>query len=138
MSVLGLPVPGVFLYAIVAAAVLIYVPYGLVAYGRLQAGFEMGAPRACFDKLPDYAKRATWAHQNSFETFMVFTAAALMAYITNQTSSAAVWAAIVYIPARLLYSLCYVLNFPLGRSLMFGVGSTCTLILFVKSLMSVS
>jgi len=32
-----------------------------------------------FDKLPPYAQRATWAHQNSFEAFIMILAAALMA-----------------------------------------------------------
>jgi uncharacterized MAPEG superfamily protein len=64
-----------------------------------------GLPRAMFDKLPPYAQRATWAHQNSFETFMIFAAAALMAYVTGQDSKAAVTAAITFVVARLLYSV---------------------------------
>ena len=138
MAPFGLPALSVFLYAIVIAAVLIYVPYGVVAYARFQVGFDMGSPRASFDKLPDYGKRAVWAHQNSFEAFMIFAAAAMMAYVTNTTSSTALWAAIVYTPARLLYSLFYMLNIPLGRSLMYGVGSLCVLVLFATSLSAVS
>lgn len=138
MTVLGLSAPGIFLYAIVAAATLIYLPYGIVAYGRFRVGYDPGAPRACFDKLPDYAKRANWAHQNSFETFMVFTAAALMAYITNQTGPASAWAAIAYVISRFFYCLFYVVNVPLGRSLMFGIGSACVIILFTASLRSIA
>lgn len=66
------------LYSIAAAAVLIYLPFLVVAYGRAQVGYDRGAPRAMFDRLPDYAKRATWAHQNSFETFTIYAAAASM------------------------------------------------------------
>jgi uncharacterized MAPEG superfamily protein len=134
----GLSAPGIFLYTIVAAAALIYLPYGVVAYGRFKVGFDIGAPRACFDKLPDYAKRATWAHQNSFESFTVFAVAALAAFVTNQTDAGTVWAAIAYIPARFLYCLFYILNIPIGRSLMFGVGSLCILSLLVASLKAVS
>ncbi|NJK28581.1 MAG: MAPEG family protein, partial [Coleofasciculaceae cyanobacterium SM2_3_26] len=72
----------ILLDAIAAAAVTIYVPFLAVAYGRFQVGYDTAAPRALFDKLPPYAQRASWAHQNSFEAFIVFTPAALMAYIT--------------------------------------------------------
>jgi uncharacterized MAPEG superfamily protein len=125
------------LVCIAAAAVLIYVPYGVVVYGRFQVGMDIAAPRALFDKLPDYAKRATWAHQNSFETFTTFVAAALMAYVTGETSSMAGWVAIAFVISRFLFSLAYILNVPPLRSLMFGVGSFSTATLFVLSLLQV-
>lgn len=132
------PVSAILLDSIAAAAFLIYFPYFAVAYGRAQVGFDLAAPRALFDKLPPYAQRATWAHQNSFETFMVFAAAALMAYATGVQSEWAAIAAIAFCVARLFYSVFYIANVPLGRSLMFGVGSLSTLTLFVLSLLSVN
>jgi len=128
----------ILLYCIAAAAVLIYVPFLVVGYARMSVGYDTRAPRAMFDKLPAYAQRATWAHQNSFETFMIFAAAALMAYVTGQNSSLATGAAIAFVIARSLYSVFYILNIPVGRSLMFGIGSLSTTILFVLSLLSAS
>lgn len=113
----------IFLYSIAAAAVLIYLPFLVVGYARMRVGYDQSAPRAMFDKLPPYAQRATWAHQNSFEGFMIFAAAALMAYVTNVNSPIAVVAAIAFVAARLLYSIFYILNIPILRSLMFAVGS---------------
>jgi uncharacterized MAPEG superfamily protein len=118
-----LSVSAVLLYCIVAAAVLIYLPFLVVAYGRVRAGYDIAAPRALFDQLPAYAQRATWAHQNSFESFMLFAAAALMAVVTQVDAVWASYAAIAYVSARLLYSLFYILNLPVLRSLMFGIGS---------------
>ncbi|MFN5979037.1 MAG: MAPEG family protein, partial [Pseudanabaena sp.] len=66
----------ILLYGIAIAGGLIYLPYIVVAYGRVSVGIDMNAPRAMFDRLPDYAKRATWAHQNSFEVFALFATAA--------------------------------------------------------------
>lgn len=131
-----LPVSAILLYAIVAAAVLIYAPFLVVGYARAQVGYDVSAPRAMFDKLPPYAQRATWAHQNSFETFMVFAAAALMAYATGVDSDWAARAAIAFVAARLLYSVFYIANVPLGRSLMFGIGTLSTGTLFVLSLLA--
>ncbi|MHC5729384.1 MAG: MAPEG family protein [Nostoc sp.] len=123
----------IFLYSIAAAAVLIYVPFLLVAYARMRMGYEtFSTPRAMLDKLPPYAQRATWAHQNTFEAFMIFAAAALMAYITGVNSLTGIGSAIAFVVARLLYSIFYILNIPLLRSLMFGIGSiaSATLMFF--------
>ncbi len=137
MSLSQLPIPAIFLYSIVVAAILIYVPYLLVAFARVQIGYDLSAPRAMFDKLPPYAQRATWAHENSFEGFMVFAAAALMAYVTGVNSPLGRNAAIIFIIARLLYSIFYIANIPLLRSLMFGVASFSSGTLFYLSLMQI-
>ncbi|MEG4803289.1 MAPEG family protein [Microcoleus sp. ARI1-B5] len=136
--VLGLPVSVILLDCIAAAAALVYAPFLVVALARLQLGYDRAAPRAMFDRLPAYAQRATWAHQNSFETFMLFSAAALMAFVTGVDSEAAGWAAIAFPLARLLFSVFYILNIPLGRSLMFAISSSCTVSLFYFSLMAVN
>ncbi len=135
---LSLPVSAILLDCIVVAAVLIYAPFLVVAYGRMQVGYDVSRPRAMFEKLPPYAQRATWAHQNAFETFMLFAAAALMAYVTGQTSVLAAGAAIAFVVARSFYPVFYILNVPIGRSLMFGIGSLSTATLFILSLLSVN
>lgn len=137
MTLPQLPIstPAALLYGIVAAAALVYLPFLLVAYGRTQIGFQaLETPRALVDKLPIYAQRATWAHQNAFEALMLFTAAALMAYVTQVNSPSAAWAAIAFVIARTLYPVFYVLNFVPGRSLMFATGSFSIFTLFALSL----
>jgi uncharacterized MAPEG superfamily protein len=128
----------IFLYSIVAAAALIYAPFLVVGYARFSIGYDFSAPRTMFDKLPPYAQRATWAHQNSFETFMVFSVAAMMAYVTGVNSPWAVVAAIAFIVARLLYSIFYIVNIPILRSLMFAIGGLGSATLFILSLIQVS
>jgi uncharacterized MAPEG superfamily protein len=134
----NLSVPATLLYAIAAAAVLVYFPFLVVAFGRLQAGYDAAAPRAVFDKLPDFAKRATWAHQNSFESFSLFAAAALTAYVTQVSDPLAVQVVIAYVVARFLFSVFYILNVPALRSAMFAIGSTGIIILFGLSLKQVT
>ncbi|MCL1475873.1 MAPEG family protein [Argonema antarcticum] len=136
MTLSQLPVPTIFLYCIAIAAVLVYAPFVLVAYARLGLGKEaLAAPRAVFDRLPPSAQRATWAHQNAFEAFMLFAPAALMAYVTGVDRSLAVGAALAFLVARLLHSVFYIANIPLARSLMFGIGSLCTATLIIFSLL---
>jgi uncharacterized MAPEG superfamily protein len=137
MNFVNLSTSTILLGSIAAAAALVYFPYLLVAITRFQVGFDISAPRAAFDNLPDYGKRATWAHQNSWEAFMLYTAAALMAYATHQESSTVVNCAIGFTVARLLfYSIFYIIDFPIGRSLMFGVGSVAIFTLMSASITS--
>ncbi|MBD1903309.1 MAPEG family protein [Trichocoleus sp. DQ-A3] len=131
-----IPVPAILLDCIAAAAVLIYIPFLVVGYARVTVGYDTAAPRAMFDKLPPYGQRATWAHQNSFEAFMIFAAAALMAYVTGVDSPLAAIAAIAFVVARSLYSVFYILNVPIARSLMFGIGTLSSSTLFALSLLS--
>lgn len=131
-----IPVPAILLDCIAAAAVLIYIPFLVVGYARVTVGYDTAAPRAMFDKLPPYGQRATWAHQNSFEAFMIFAAAALMAYVTGVDSPLAAIAAIAFVVARSLYSVFYILNVPIARSLMFGIGTLSSGTLFALSLLS--
>ncbi|MGD1712108.1 MAPEG family protein [Hydrocoleum sp. CS-953] len=138
MSLLELPAPSILLDAIVIGAILVYAPFLVVAYGRVKVGYDLGAPRALFEKLPDYAKRATWAHQNSFETFLLFATASFMAYLTEQDSVLAIGAAVAFVIGRFFYSIFYILDVPIGRSLMFVISSSGTAILFILSLISVN
>lgn len=136
LPALPFPTPVILLYCVAIASVLIYLPFLLVAYGRLQVGPEaLATPRATVDKLPKFAQRANAAHQNAFETFITFAVAGLMGYVTGLESTSAAWAAIAFVVARTLYPVFYVANIPLARSLMFGVGTFSTATLFLQSLM---
>ena len=90
-----------------------------------------------FEQLPPYAQRATWAHQNSFEALTIYGLAALMAYATGVESDWAKIAAIAFLVARLLYSVFYIANIPLGRSMMFAIGSLAGWTLFALSILQV-
>lgn len=134
---MNLSVSAILLYAIPAAYILIYIPFMVVGYARLRIGYNTSAPRTMLDRLPDYAKRATWAHQNSFEAFMSFAAAAILAYVTGVNSNLAAIAAIAFVIARSLYPVFYILDIPPARSLMFGIGSLSILTLFILSILKI-
>jgi uncharacterized MAPEG superfamily protein len=134
---MNLSVNAILLYSILAAFILIYIPFMIVGYARLQIGYDTSAPREMFDRLPAYAKRASWAHQNAFETFMPFAAAAILAYVTGVNSSLAAGAAIAFVIARSLYPIFYISNIPIARSLVFGIGTLSTVTLFVLSILKI-
>lgn len=121
----------VILCSIVAAAALIYFPYLAVAAGRFQVGYEMSAPRGMFDKLPEYAQRATWAHQNSWESFALYAPAALIAFVANVPAEQVLGSAAIYLAARVSYSLFYILNVPILRSLSWAISIASIVSLYV-------
>ena len=138
---MNLSVSAVLIYSLVGAIVLAYAPYALSAYGRVivasksENKMEMfQKPRALFDTLPDFAKRAYWAHQNGFEALLVYAIAALSAVVTGVESQNAVYAAIAFLIARALYSVFYIANIAPLRSLMFGVANVCNIVLFSLSI----
>jgi len=82
---------------------------------------DYSAPRAMFDKLPAYAQRATWAHQNSFEVFSLFAASALMVLVSGKSSESTTVLILGFLAARLAFSFFYIINVPILRSLMWAV-----------------
>ena len=138
MSLLSLP--NVCLYSLPISAFVVYVPYIVVALARVKLAQSMEDPMKVFsrprfytDKLPNYAQRASWAHQNSFESFILYAPAAVMAYVTAQESTAALLAVIAYLIARPLFSVFYILNVAPLRSLMFGISSISIFSLYFMS-----
>jgi uncharacterized MAPEG superfamily protein len=113
----------ILISAIAIAAFLVYAPFFVVGLARAQAGFDTHAPRALFDQLPDWGKRATWAHQNAWEAFAIFTAAALMTAVVGVNSEIVLWLVGAHLLARSLFPVFYILDIPILRSMMFALGS---------------
>jgi len=127
--------PILYLYCIAVSAILLYVPgFVVAAYGRLQIGYDLHQPRTMIDHVPAYARRATWAHENSFEAFALFVPAALMAYVTGLGGPAATTAAILHPVARFLFQIFYIVDQPGLRGAMYLTALLCSATLIVLSL----
>lgn len=108
---------------------------------RSAANFEMkdmAAPRAMFDRYPSWGKRASWAHQNSFEAFSLHAPAAVLALIASLQTGAlpatAVVAAFAHPALRIAYIAAYVGNIPPVRGLCWATGLLCSGILYSEGL----
>lgn len=131
-------IQAVLLYSLAGGAILIYLPFMVVGWARWQIGYDYQAPRTMLEKLPPYAKRATWAHHNAFESFIFYAPAAIMAYVTQVDSQLAFWAALAYMLGRFFYPIFYIVNFPPLRSLMFALGSLSSMILYGLSILEIN
>jgi uncharacterized MAPEG superfamily protein len=121
---------------LLTAGVVVFstVPLGAA---RSQADFQMAdlaAPRAMFERLPAWGKRAAWAHQNCFEAFTLHAPAALLCLLAGPASPVAAAAAWLHPALRLAYIGAYVGNVPPLRGLCWAGGLTCSGILYVAGL----
>ena len=105
--------------------------------GRLKAGYSMenmSAPRALFNELPDFGKRAVWCHQNCWESISLHAPACLLCLITLADSEVSISAAWIHPLLRLLYMGAYVCNIPTARGLIWASGLFTTLLLYKEGL----
>ena len=105
--------------------------------GRIKAGYSvenMSAPRALFNDLPDFGKRAVWCHQNCWESISLHAPACLFCLLTMPDSNFAIIAAWTHPLVRLLYIPSYILNIPSARGLFWATGILSTLILYKEAI----
>lgn len=144
LPVLPAAAGGPFAWSLVlsgAVVVLSLIPLGAA---RSQADFtpsDLAAPRAMFERLPAWGKRANWAHQNSFEAFTLHAPACLLCLlVAPSVLAAAPWVPLVawlHPLLRLGYIGAYVANIPPVRSLCWAGGILCTALLYSEGLRAV-
>jgi uncharacterized MAPEG superfamily protein len=144
LPVLPAAAGGPFAWSLVlsgAVVVLSLVPLGA---GRSQADFtpaDLAAPRAMFERLPAWGKRANWAHQNSFEAFTLHAPACLLCLlVAPSVLAAAPWvgvAAWLHPALRLAYLGAYLANLAPLRSLCWAGAILCTTLLYSEGLRAV-
>lgn len=141
---LGLATGNPFAWSLVLAGAVVVASLFPLAAARSKADFtpaDLAAPRAMFDRLPAWGKRASWAHQNSFEAFILHAPACLLTLLAAwggaSLSGVAVLAAWLHPALRLAYIGAYVANVPLLRSLCWAGAILCTAILYNEGLRGV-
>lgn len=120
-----------------AVVILSIVPLGAA---RSQANFQiadLAAPRAMFDRLPAWGKRASWCHQNCWEAFTLHAPATLLCLVAGVNNPLALAAAWIHPALRLVYVGVYVGNIPPVRGLCWAGGMLCSGILYLEGLKAV-
>ena len=125
--------------AVLATYTLIYASRMVVAKGQLDRpeGMDNANPRAQQAKLEGTAARALAAHNNAFEAFAPFAAAALFASLgpayaqKKDLIDGLVWG---HFAARVVYTGLYLGNIPTARTAIWLVGQGITTALFVLAL----
>ncbi|AYC33328.1 MAPEG family protein [Pseudomonas cavernae] len=121
-------------WCVLIAALLIYVAKipvakAMKAEGR---GYDNHHPRAQQARLTGFGARAHAAHLNSIEIFPLFAAGVLMAHSADVFGWWVDVLAVLFVLSRVLYLLLYWADWHLQRSLVWGVGLLCCLLLMLS------
>ena len=92
-----------------------------IAMNKL-GGYDNNHPRAQQAELTGFGARAFAAHQNAFESLIIFAPAVLLAIATQNTGAFIEQLAIAHVVARVLYHIAYLINIGVLRSLLWAVG----------------
>ena len=132
-----------FAWSLVLSGAVVILSLFPLAAGRAKADFtpaDLAAPRAMFERLPAWGKRANWAHQNSFEAFTLHAPACLLVLLAapelTATAGVSAVAAWLHPLLRLGYIAAYVANIPPLRSLCWAGAILCTGLLYSEGLRS--
>jgi len=110
------------IWTLIIAALLPYLAKGPVAHAMSKlGGYDNNHPRAQQGKLTGFGARALAAHQNAFESFMIFAAAILLAISTHHIDETIQQLAAIYIIARVIYNLLYLFNIGILRSVVWFI-----------------
>ena len=129
--------PIVFAWSLCLSVVVVLLSTIPLTLGRIKAGYSienMSAPRALFDELPDFGKRAVWCHQNCWESISIHAPACLLCILTSPDTNLSLLAAWIHPFLRLLYIGAYVFNIPVARGLIWASGIFSTLVLYKEGI----
>jgi uncharacterized MAPEG superfamily protein len=93
--------------------------------------YNNAAPRTIDPKLEGLYKRAQWAEKNSFEILPGFVAAVIVAHLAAADQYCVDIIALGFIVSRVLYCICYLMNWALLRSAVWFIGLLCIIGLFI-------
>lgn len=93
-----------------------------LAMSKAAGGYDNHYPREQGARLTGFGARAYGAHQNSFESLLVFAIGTLAAIATNSISTAIEVLAVVHLIARGVYHAMYLLDRATPRTLSWAVG----------------
>jgi uncharacterized MAPEG superfamily protein len=88
-------------------------------------------PREWLERQQGFRRRADNAQRNGFEAFPFFAAAVIVAQLVGAPQDRVDALALIFIVARVVYTICYVADWHWVRSIAWLIGWICTVTLFV-------
>ena len=120
-------------YCILIAAFLPYLR-AVIAKSRMRLK-ENHAPREHVAQLTGFRARANWAQENGYEAFPLFASAVIAAHVTQVPAESITLWAWVFVAARVVYIIAYLVDQPYIRSAVWGAGQCCSAYLLILAAM---
>jgi uncharacterized MAPEG superfamily protein len=99
-------------------------------------GYDNNHPRDQQAKLQGFGSRALAAHQNAFESLIVFSAAILLAIATDTVNESVQLFAILHIGFRVAYHILYLVNIGVMRSICWALAIGCSFLIMGQCLVN--
>ena len=112
-----------------------------VVIAKVKSGFQIknnGNPREFLSQSSGVALRAKWAQENAWESFAPFAAAVIIAHICQVNESDISLLAVIFIVARLLHGVCYLVDKATMRTIVWSVAIGCNIALYILSFIKIS
>lgn len=114
----------ILIWCLFAATLLPYLAKAPVAIAMNKLnGYDNNHPRSQQAKLTGFGARALAAHQNAFESLIIFVPAVLLAIATNNITNTITMLAVTHVIARVAYNLLYLFNIGLLRSIVWAIAT---------------
>ena len=131
-----------YIYSLIGSLVVLLltiIPIGFARYSQKFSLKYLEEPRLLSFQYKSWGRRAVWAHENSFEAFIIHVPALLLALLITFKGSALPQVssdfACLHPFFRLLYIITYLINRPILRSFFWGAGLISSLIIYFTSVM---
>ncbi len=121
-----------FAFWCVFAAMWLPLAWAVVSKWGLK-GYDNSRPRDWLNSQDGWRERAVWAQQNAWEAFAPFAAAVLIAHFLEANQSTVNWLAALFILARTLHGVFYIVNLSTARSIVWLAGLVAVIGLFVAA-----
>lgn len=122
---------------IIIAALLPYIAKAPLAWAmhyqgsKHKSGYDNQEPRTQQKQLTGFGARCLAAHENSFEALLIFAIAVTLTLVTDSANRHAVILSSLFVVCRVLYLLCYWLNWDKMRSSVWAVAIvSCFMMMF--------
>lgn len=117
----------ILIICLFTALLLPYIAKVPVAYAMAKLGrYNNHHPREQQSQLTGFGARALAAHQNAFESLIIFAPAILLAVSTFNTGYAIITLAITHVIARIVYNILYLANISTLRSIAWAIATCCS------------
>lgn len=114
----------ILIWCLFITALLPLLAKGPVTYAMQKlGGYNNNHPREQQSKLTGFGARALAAHQNAFESLIIFAPAVLLAIATEHTGENIILLAVVHVCARIIYNILYLMDIDKLRSLVWAVAT---------------
>ena len=123
----------ILIWCLFLAGLLPLLAKGPVAFAMNKlGGYNNNHPRDQQSKLTGYGARALAAHQNAFESFIIFAPAILLAITTNHTGDKIQLLAMFYVGLRIAYNIFYLMDLDKLRSVVWFASTFCSFSIIVQ------